>query len=165
MTVRCSGHIINCVVPHRCTKHKLRPIATYVASLVSLSVSPSVCLSLCLSVCPSVRSRLNVCGSRANGGAASRRTTVTAVVVLVIAVVLCNKAPVSATRVEQSAGFTAQLTNVSPQSAETLVTDFCSSAADREFQIIHHNTRRNPLHPAHLRTHPAEWLACWTQAQ
>ena len=42
VTVRCSGHIIiiNCVVvvPHRCTKHKLRPIATYVAWSVCLSV-------------------------------------------------------------------------------------------------------------------------------
>ena len=68
------------------------------------SVRQSVSLSVCLSVRLFVLA-VNVCGSRANGGAASRRTTVTAVVVLVIAVVfLCNKAPVSATRVEHSRG-------------------------------------------------------------
>jgi len=97
VTVRCSGHIIiiNCVVvvPHRCTRHKLRPIATYVAW--------SVCLSVCLSVLA-----VNVCGSCAHGGAAFRWTTVTAGCSCYRCCCCClwNKALVSL----------AQLTNVSP---------------------------------------------------
>ena len=36
---------------------------------------------------------------------------------------------------------------LTPHSAETLISDFCTSAADREFHLVQRNTRRNPPPP------------------